>query len=193
MRYTQLTEDQVQHMLSTIGVDSIEALFSTIPRKIRAKKPLDIPNGKSELELLRDVSELALKNNDCRCLVCFLGAGCYDHFIPSLVDAMSSQSEFVTAYTPYQAEASQGVLQLFYEFQTMVCELTGMEVANASLYEGATAAAEAVIMATGITKRRKVLVMESVHPDTLEVLRTYAAERGIEVVTVPAAEGLVDE
>jgi len=193
MKYTQLTDDNVKHMLATIGVSSIDALFKTVPRAIRLDRPLSIPKGVSELELLRDVGSLASQNRNCDDLVCFLGGGAYDHFIPSVVDAMAAQSEFVTAYTPYQAEASQGVLQLFYEFQTMICLLTGMEVANASLYEVSSAAAEAVMMATGITRRNKVVVAECVHPDTLQVLKTYTRERGVEMVTVPAPAGVVDE
>jgi glycine dehydrogenase subunit 1 len=193
MKYTQLTDDNVKHMLAKIGVGSIDALFATVPKAIRLEGALAIPQGVSELELLRDLESLASRNRNCDELVCFLGGGAYDHFIPTVVDAMAGQSEFVTAYTPYQAEASQGVLQLFYEFQTMVCMLTGMEVANASLYEVSSAAAEAVMMATGITGRSKVVVPEGVHPDTLRVLKTYTFERGIEVVTVPAPEGVVDE
>jgi glycine dehydrogenase subunit 1 len=193
MKYTQLTDAQVRHMLDTIGAKSVEELFAPVPVEHRLKEPLKLPKGVSELDVLRDIRELAARNQDCSDLVCFLGGGAYDHFIPSVVDAMAHQSEFVTAYTPYQAEASQGVLQTFYEFQTMVCELTGMEVANASLYEGASAAAEAMIMAMGITKRTKVAVAESVHPDTLQVLRTYTAERGVEVVMLPASEGQTDQ
>ncbi len=193
MRYTQLTESQVSHMLGTIGVGSIDDLFAPIPKAARLAGPLNIPKGISEPELMRDLEALASRNRDCTKKVCFLGAGAYDHFIPTVVDAMAHQSEFVTAYTPYQAEASQGVLQLFYEFQSMICELTGMEVANASLYEGASAAAEAMLMAVAITGRRRVAVAESAHPDSLAVLRTYAREREIEVFTVPAAGGVLEE
>lgn len=192
MRYTQLTSGDVDQMLDTIGVASTDELFETVPREIRAKKPLNIPDGISELELLTDTQALAAKNNDCSRLTCFLGGGAYDHFVPTLVDALAGQSEFLTAYTPYQAEASQGILQLFYEFQTMICELTGMEVANASLYEGATAAAEAVIMAANITRRNNIVVSEAVHPDTMRVLKTYAYEREFEIATVPAPDGSVD-
>ena len=135
MRYTQLTDDQVQHMLATIGVSSIDDLFAPVPSDLRLSKPLGIPEGLSELEVLREIDSLAAKNSTCGEQVCFLGAGAYDHFIPTVVDAMSARGEFVTAYTPYQAEASQGILQMFYEFQTMICQLTGMDVANASLYE----------------------------------------------------------
>lgn len=193
MKYTQFTENQVQQALRAIGVDSVEALFSPIPRELRLKGELDIPPGLSEPELLSDIASLASGNSHCEELVCFLGGGAYDHFIPTLVDALATQTEFLTAYTPYQAEASQGILQLFYEFQTMICMLTGMEVANASLYEVASAAAEAVLMAAAITKRRRVVVADSVHPDTLRVLRTYTHSQDMDIVTVPAPKGVVDE
>ncbi len=192
MRYTQLTDQDIGHMLDVLGAGSIDELFEAIPEKTRLGVDLSIPRGISELELLADTEALAQKNNDASKTVCFLGGGAYDHFIPTLVDAMASQTEFLTAYTPYQAEASQGMLQLFYEFQTMICELTSMDVANASLYEGATAAAEAVLMARAITRRKRVVVAESVHPDTLRVLRTYVAQQDMEVVTVAAPDGVID-
>ncbi len=193
MRYTQFTDHQVGLALKAIGVDSIDALFAPIPPRLRLRDDLRIPSGISELDLLKDMGGLAAKNHDCGELVCFLGGGAYDHFIPTLVDALAAQSEFLTAYTPYQAEASQGILQLFYEFQTMICELTGMEVANASLYEGASAAAEAVYMGTTITKRNRVVVAGSVHPDTREVIATYATPQDVEVVTVPTPQGVIEE
>ena len=180
-------------MLGAIGVASVEDLFSTIPKEFRFRGDLKVPRGVSELELLRDTQALASKNRDCTQQVCFLGGGAYDHFIPTVVDAMAAQSEFLTAYTPYQAEASQGILQLFFEFQTMVCELTGMEVANASLYEVASAAAEAVFMALSITGRPRVLVAESVHPDTRRVLKTYLSQHEGEIVEIPFKDGVVDE
>ena len=193
MRYTQITDEQREQMLGAIGVKSIDDLFSTIPSGLRFKGDLSIPRGISELELLRDAESLAGRNNDAARLVCFLGGGAYDHFIPTVVDAMAAQSEFLTAYTPYQAEASQGILQLFYEFQTMVCLLTGMEVANASLYEVASAAAEAVLMALSITGRRRVLVSESLHPDTRRVLATYLAQQDAEIETIVSTGGAIDE
>lgn len=193
MQYTQITETQVREMLDTIGVKSIEDLFSPIPDKLRIKGDLNIPKGVSELELLRDTESLAGRNHPVGELVSFLGGGAYDHFIPTVVDAMSGQSELLTAYTPYQAEASQGVLQLFYEFQTMVCELTGMDVANASLYDGATAVAEATLMALNITRRKRVVIAETTHPDTVSVLRTYLAQQDAELVTVPVGlDGCVE-
>jgi len=179
-------------MLETIGVRSIDALFKHVPERFRLNRALDVPRGVSELELLRDLESLAANDNDCTELICFLGGGAYDHFIPTVVDGLAGQTEFLTAYTPYQAEASQGILQLFYEFQTMVCQLTGMEVANASLYEFASAAAEAVLMATSITGRSRVVVVGSAHPDTVSVLRTYSEQRGIEVVTLETPSGVVE-
>ncbi|MCH7995879.1 MAG: aminomethyl-transferring glycine dehydrogenase subunit GcvPA [Planctomycetes bacterium] len=193
MKYTQTSDTDVKRMLQTIGVKSIDELFSTVPESLRLGRDLDIPEGVSELELLRDVNALGKRNHDCDELTCFLGGGAYDHFIPTLVDALSGQSEFLTAYTPYQAEASQGMLQLFYEFQTMVASLLGMDVANASLYEGATAAAEAVMMAIAITRRKRAVISASVHPDTIRVLQSYGRSRGIEVIVVAAEEGTTDE
>lgn len=193
MKYTQIADREIKHMLDVIGVRSIDDLFATVPAELRCRGPLDIPDGLDELALLEDASALASRNRDCSELVCFLGGGAYDHFIPTVVDAMSAQSEFLTAYTPYQAEASQGILQIFYEFQTMICQLTGSDVANASLYEGASAAAEAVMMATGVTKRSRVLVSAGVHPDTLRVLRTYSTDRGIDIVSVPLSGGVTKD
>lgn len=193
MKFTQFTDSQVKQALSVIGVDSVEALFAPVPPALRLKCALDIPPGLSEPDLLNDTEHLASRNRHCDQLVCFLGGGAYDHFVPTVVDALSMQTEFLTAYTPYQAEASQGILQLFYEFQTMICLLTGMEVANASLYEVASAAAEAVLMATTITKRHRVLVAESVQPDTRQVLGTYAQSQGIDLISVPASDGVVGQ
>ncbi len=193
MRYTQITDPQQEQMLEAIGARSIDDLFATIPAELRFRGDLNVPRGVSELELLRDAQSLASRNNDCTELVCFLGGGAYDHFIPTVVDALSSQSEFLTAYTPYQAEASQGILQLFYEFQTMVCQLTEMEVANASLYEVASSAAEAAMMALSITGRRRVMVAECVHPDTCCVLATYLSQQEADVVSIASVDGVIDE
>lgn len=181
-------------MLDAIGVKSMDDLFAPIPAKFRLRGDLNIPRGLSEMEMLRDAESLATKNRHAGELVCFLGGGAYDHFIPTVVDALSTgQSEFLTAYTPYQAEASQGILQLFYEFQTMVCLLTGMDVANASMYEFTTAAAEAVVMARSITDRSSVLVADTVHPDTRRVIETYLAQLDLELVVIPSKSGLIDE
>lgn len=193
MRYTQLTNPDVKTMLDAIGVESINELFANIPAALRRKEPLSIPKGLSELELLADVGALARQNRSTEELICFLGGGAYDHFVPTLVDAVAAQTEFLTAYTPYQAEASQGILQLFYEFQTMICQLTGMDVANASMYEASTAAAEAVLMALAITRRSRVLVADSVHPDTRATLASYMRQQDAEIIPIPANDGLVDE
>ena len=180
-------------MLRATGASSVDDFFVGVPAKHRLKKMLDIPRGVSEMDLLGDLESLAARNRDCTQQVCFLGGGSYDHFIPTLVDALANQSEFLTAYTPYQAEASQSILQAFYEFQTMICQLTGMEVANASLYEFASAAFEAVSMSLAITRRNKVLVAGSTHPDIRAVIDTCSAERGIEVEHLGAEEGVLDE
>ncbi|MBN1343100.1 MAG: aminomethyl-transferring glycine dehydrogenase subunit GcvPA [Phycisphaerae bacterium] len=193
MRYTQLTETDVAAMLDRIGVSSIESLLSRIDPADRLKGELELPAAVSELELLAELDRLGKRNRSCDEQVCFLGAGAYDHFIPTVVDALANQSEFVTAYTPYQAEASQGALQAFYEFQTMICQLTGMDVSNASLYELGSATAEAVLMARSITGKRRVLVPETIQPDCRTVLATYTRELPIELVSVPMDRGRVDE
>jgi glycine dehydrogenase subunit 1 len=192
MNYTQLTEHDVQHMLGCIGVDRIEDLFRDIPPESRLDRPLCLPAPMTELELLNEINRLARANNGCEALTCFLGGGMYDHYIPTVVDALASQSEFVTAYTPYQAEASQGSLQAFYEYQTLICQLTGMDVSNASMYEGATAAAEAVLMARSQTGRRRVVVSSAVHPDTRGVLATYLRELPMDLTVVQTVGGRTD-
>ncbi|HVP12553.1 MAG TPA: aminomethyl-transferring glycine dehydrogenase subunit GcvPA [Phycisphaerae bacterium] len=173
MRYTQLTDENVKQMLATIGVASIDELFRTIPASHRLKRDLELPGAMGEPRLQAHLTELAAKNKGCDQLVCFMGGGAYDHFIPTVVDAMTSQGSFVTAYTPYQAEASQGSLQAFYEFQTMVCQLTGMDVSNASLYELGSAAAEAALMAHSASGRREVIMSTTVHAHVRRVVATY--------------------
>ncbi len=192
MDYTQITGEQQQSMLKTIGVKSVEELLAPIPDKQRLKDKLNLPVGCSEMELLADLESLAAKNCHVGKRVCFLGCGAYDHFIPTLVDHLAMRGEFLTAYTPYQAEASQGTLQAFYEFQTMICQITGMDIANASLYDGATAVAEAVLMAGTCSKNHRVLVSQACNPDTLETLKTYAKEQSLEIDTVPLADGQTD-
>src|SRR5262245_55452748 len=137
-------------MLQTVGVSSVEDLFQGVPPDVRLDRPLDVPPPLSELELTQHLQALAGRNQGADRAVCFLGGGSYDHFIPAVVDALAGRSEFYTAYTPYQAEASQGSLQAFFEFQTLICQLTGLDVANASLYEGGSAVAEAVLMGLNI-------------------------------------------
>lgn len=187
------TPADTQAMLAEIGVSTVEELFAPIPADLRLDRALAIPEGMSELELTRHLSQLAAKNQPAGEAVCFLGGGSYDHFIPAVVDAVASRSEFYTAYTPYQAEASQGSLQAFYEYQTLICQLTGMEVANASLYEGGSSVAEAVLLAINVLDRRGPVVMaESVHPEYREVVATYMRNLGVPVVTLPTPRGFLD-
>ncbi len=192
MRYTQLSPGDVRQMLGRIGVRAIEDLFRDVPSAQRLRRPLALPPAMSEPELLAHLDSLARRNRATDELVCFLGAGAYDHFIPTVVDALAGRSEFVTAYTPYQAEASQGSLQAFYEYQTLICQLTGMDVSNASLYDGATAAAEAALMARAINGRRRLLVSTTVHPETRQVLETYVRGLPIDLVVVAADDGRTD-
>ncbi len=192
MSYVLNTAADQKAMLAAIGVSSLEELFHKIPEKLRLSRPLNVPQALSELELEQLTQNLASRNLSSDRAVCFLGGGSYDHFIPAVVDAVAGRSEYYTAYTPYQAEASQGSLQAFYEYQTLICQLTGLDVANASLYEGGSAVAESVLMAMSIhPKRKKVLIAESVHPEYRQVLATYAADLPIEVITLPTPEGFL--
>lgn len=171
-------------MLARIGISSTEELFTVIPAKHRFPA-LDLPPALTELEVARHLGELAARNRTPADLACFLGAGAYYHYVPSAVAHVTGRSEFYTAYTPYQAEASQGTLQFMFEFQSLVCELLGMEVANASVYDGSTALAEAVLMAQRLTRRDKVLVADSVHPEYRAVLSTYLSGRGLGIGSLP--------
>ncbi|RST73932.1 aminomethyl-transferring glycine dehydrogenase subunit GcvPA [Siminovitchia acidinfaciens] len=191
-RYLPMTEQDKKEMLDTIGVDSIDELFSDIPEKVRFKGEYNIKQAKSETSLTKELANLAAKNADLKNNVSFLGAGVYDHYIPIIVDHVISRSEFYTAYTPYQPEISQGELQAIFEFQTMICELTGMDVANSSMYDGGTALAEAAMLSAGHTKRKKVLVSKTVHPESREVLKTYAKGQHIEVIEIPYKDGVTD-
>src|SRR4029453_9922153 len=166
-------------MLATIDPSSLDDLFSQIPVGVRLDHPLAIPAGVSEMELVADMRALAARNRHADELVCFAGGGAYDHYVPSVVWALAGRSEFYTSYPPYQPELSQGVLQVLFEFQSMICELTGLEVSNASLYDGATALVEAVNMARS-GERARVLVSEGVDPRLVETLRTYGKGSGYE-------------
>jgi glycine dehydrogenase subunit 1 len=180
-------------MLATIGVDSIAELFDQIPAPLRLNRSLALPPALAEIELESHLKELAARNGNGTARVSFLGGGAYDHFIPAAVDAIASRSEFYTAYTPYQAEASQGSLQAFFEYQTLICQLTGMDVSNASLYEGGTAVSEAVFMAMRVTGRhQKVVMLESVHPEYRQVCQTYLRQVNFELVVVPCPGGSAD-
>lgn len=179
-------------MLKTIGVSSIDDLFIDIPEDLRFRGELDIPEGLNEYQLYLKLATLARKNLDATRLDWYLGAGLYDRYIPSTVSAVISRGEFLTAYTPYQPELSQGYLQAIYEFQTMVAELYGMDLANASMYDGSTSMAEAAIMASGINSRKQIVVSEGVHPHYRQVLSTYCWTNSLDVVTLPTQEGLTD-
>jgi glycine dehydrogenase subunit 1 len=186
MPYIPHTEADRQAMLQTIGAKSIDELFREIPQNLRvAPGSLNLPPALDEPRLMAHLTALSKKNLNLADVTCFLGAGIYDRFIPSTVGAVISRGEFLTAYTPYQPEASQGYLQSIYEFQSMVAELFGSDLANASMYDGGTAMAEAAIMATGIKRRNKVAVSEAIHPHFRQILDTYCWSMGIEVVTLP--------
>jgi glycine dehydrogenase subunit 1 len=191
-RYLPMTEADKKAMLETIGVNSVDELFSDIPEKVRFKGEYNIKAAKSETSLMKELFQMASRNADLKTNVSFLGAGVYDHYMPVIVDHVISRSEFYTAYTPYQPEISQGELQAIFEFQTMICELTGMDVANSSMYDGGTALAEAAMLSAGHTKRKKILVSSAVHPESKEVLKTYAKGQYIEVIEVPVNNGITD-
>ncbi len=192
MKFTQLTQEDVKHMLGTIGADSVETLLEPVPKDLRRTEPLEIPSPLSEIELVRQVKALAEQNVSVERQVCFAGGGAYDHFIPAVVDALASDPAFVTAYTPYQAEASQGALQALYEYQTLMCELTGMDVSNASMYELASTVAEAALMARSVTGKGRIVVSRLIHPDCLQVLRTYLKNQPIEIAVAGLSAGQTD-
>lgn len=180
--YIPATHEDEQKMLKACNVSSIDDLFSDIPDDLKLNRDLNLDESKSELEVSEIITKMADKNIDD--LTCFLGAGAYDHYIPSLIKSITSRSEFYTAYTPYQAEISQGTLQSIFEFQSMIAEITKMDIANASMYDGATAAVEACIMAVGKTRRNKIVVPKTVHPETRQILKTYLQFKDVEVVEV---------
>jgi glycine dehydrogenase subunit 1 len=191
MRYLPKSPAERQEMLATIGVKSVEELFTSIPEQYRLKKPLNLPGPMSEAEVIRYFEERAAENSVG--YTSFLGAGVYSHLRSVVTDALMQRGEFLTSYTPYQAEIAQGTLQAIFEFQTLMCQLTGQEVANASMYDGSTATTEAVLMAERITGRSRVLVARSLHPEYRDVLRTYAKNSGLTVEEVPfTASGTVD-
>ena len=191
--YVPLTDDDRQEMLRTVGVPSTEALFDDIPRDYRNPE-LRLPDALTELELVSEMRELAARNRTAADHACFLGAGAYRHFRPALIDALIMRGEFLTSYTPYQPEVSQGTLQTIFEFQSLVCELTGMDVANAGMYDGASALAEACLMACAITGRRRIAISERVHPNWIAVVRGYADGRDIALDVMPHdARAVTDE
>jgi len=193
MSYVANTVADREAMLAAIGIKKIDELFDNIPSSIRLHRLLDVPGPFAEQELTQRLTRLAAKNQTADNLVCFLGGGAYDHFIPAVVDTLASRSEFYTAYTPYQAEASQGSLQAFFEYQTLICQLTGMAVANASLYEAGSGVAEAVLMAMSVTGRTgKVVLAETVHPDYRETVATYLANLGPRIEVLPCPGGYLN-
>lgn len=187
--YVPNTSKEQQDMLASLGLKNMEELFRTIPDEVKLNRPLLIPDGLSEMEVRRIMTGLSEKNQVFKSI--FRGCGAYNHYIPSIVKQVTSKEEFVTAYTPYQAEISQGVLQSIFEFQTMICELTGMDVANASVYDGATAAAEAVIMSVE-RNRKKAVISETVNPQIIQTIQTYCSGTEIELVIVPEKDGKTD-
>ncbi|MFN2614581.1 MAG: glycine dehydrogenase, partial [Actinomycetota bacterium] len=184
MEFAPHTDADIRRMLDVIGARSIDDLFRVIPEEIRLEQPLGIPSGRSEPEILRDLDALAARNRSADDLVCFMGAGAYDHHIPSMVWPILSRGELMTSYTPYQPELSQGVLQALFEYQTMVCELTGPDISNAGLYDGASALPEAVNLSAGATKRTAYVLAGAINPQYAGVLATQAAGLSLERRTV---------
>jgi len=194
MRYIPHTEDDIRRMLQAVGVDSLERLFESIPESVRKASGLDLPEPLDEYSLTALLTRMAETNSHACGLTSFLGAGVYNHHVPAAVDHVLLRGDFFTAYTPYQPEISQGTLQAIYEFQTMICELTGMEVANASLYDGASALAEGVLMAQRLNKRnRRVLLARSIHPEYRQTTQTYVQHSDLELIEVPfGPDGRID-
>ncbi|WP_010493589.1 aminomethyl-transferring glycine dehydrogenase subunit GcvPA [Paenibacillus elgii] len=191
-RYLPMTDRDRADMLRTIGVDSVEELFRDIPEPIRYRGTLPMSGALDEISLLKHMKQLASRNVDTSQYASFLGAGLYDHHVPVVINHMISRSEFYTAYTPYQPEISQGELQAIFEFQSYICELTGMKVANASMYDGATALAEAGALASGATQRKQIVISRAVHPEAREIMRTTARGLNLIVVEVDYADGVTD-
>jgi glycine dehydrogenase subunit 1 len=190
--YISNTDADRQAMLQAMGKKSVDDLFAAIPQELQLKRTLDLPSAQSEMEAAQQVKSLANSNRSTDDLVCFLGAGAYDRYIPAVVDQLLIRQEFYTAYTPYQPEISQGTLQAVFEYQSMICALTGLDVSNASLYDGASALAEAMILSCKETGRKSVAVSRTVHPQGREVLRTYARFQGISVTEFGWKNGVVD-
>ena len=191
-RYIGNTNDDRQDMLKEIGCKDINSLFNAVPDSVLLKEKLNIPEALSEMELIKSIKLLSDKNLNTDEYVCFMGAGAYDHYIPSAIDQLILRQEFYTAYTPYQPEISQGTLQAIFEYQTMISELTGLPVANASMYDGATALAEACVMSCEATRRNEILIANTVHPESRQVVNTYAKFKNIIVKELKYNNGQVD-
>ena len=190
--YTSITDDDRREMLAAIGVESVEDLFADIPEDVRLWRGLDLPDGMAEQDVYAHLRDLAGRNVSCEAEVSFLGGGMYDHYVPALVDAIITRSEFLTPYTPYQPEISQGGLQVMFEYQTAISELTGLPVSNASVYEGPSAMGAAAYLAKLTNGRRRLVVSAGVHPHAREVLHTLSAGFGTEVVEIPLRDGVTD-
>ncbi|MCI6609591.1 MAG: aminomethyl-transferring glycine dehydrogenase subunit GcvPA [Ezakiella sp.] len=190
--YLPQTEQDIKNMLDTIGLKSIDDLFNDVPESMRMKKELDLPKAKSEIEVRRIIGGMAAKNLSSNDVPTFMGAGLYDHYIPSVIAPMISRGEFLTSYTPYQPEVSQGTLQYIFEFQSLLCELTGMTVANASVYDHSNAVAETAIMCANVSKKNQILVSKTLNPDSVEVLYNYAKGHNLEVVLIEEKDGITD-
>lgn len=189
-KYFPHTDDDIQAMLRTLGISSIEELYSDVPRELQLQEQLNLPSAHSELEVRNVFGKLEQKNKP---LICFAGAGAYDHYVPSVTSYLAGRSEFQTSYTPYQAEISQGTLQYIFEYQSLMADLTGMDVSNASMYDGATATAEAMMMAVASAKKRNtVLASAALLPQTINVLRTYALFHGVNLEWIETADGATD-
>ena len=187
--YVSTTKEETKEMLEAIGIDTLDELFKNIPDEVKLKGELNLPSGLSELEVRKYMENIADKNKVFKSI--FRGAGAYNHYIPSLVTSVTSKEEFVTAYTPYQAEISQGILQSIFEYQTMICNLTGMDVSNASVYDGATAAAEALAMCRD-RKHNKAYVSATTNPQVIETIKTYCSGSGMELTIIPEKDGVTD-
>lgn len=188
-KYFPHTEEDIKQMLEKIGIESLDDLFSEVPKEIILTRDYNIPSSHSELEIYNHLAKLEQKNKQ---YTCFRGAGAYDVYVPSVISYLTSRQEFLTSYTPYQPEISQGTLQYIFEFQSMICELTGLDVANASMYDGPTATAEAVFMATAATRRNKVLLSSTLNPRVIEVVKTYAKYKEIEIELINEKDKVLD-
>ncbi|HOJ09246.1 MAG TPA: aminomethyl-transferring glycine dehydrogenase subunit GcvPA [Clostridiales bacterium] len=191
-RYIPNTEEQQKSMLETMGMKSLDEIFKDIPEELKLNRALNIPDDMAEYELIKHMQNMASKNANMDDYVCFLGAGAYDHYIPSIIRHMLMRGEFYTAYTPYQPEISQGTLQAIFEYQTMICELTGMDVANASMYDGASAATEAIILACNGKRKNEVVISAALNPEYKKVINTYARFNGFKVIEAAYCNGITD-
>tara|TARA_B100002052_G_scaffold104286_2_gene96117 strand:- start:1287 stop:2600 length:1314 start_codon:yes stop_codon:yes gene_type:complete len=192
MPYIPITDNQEREMLEFLGFKNYDELLKIIPESLRIRESLGLKEGMSEFEIENDIKSILNMNNPASEGLCFLGGGVYDHYVPKIIDFLSSRSEFYTAYTPYQSEVSQGTLQYLFEFQSMICELSGMDVANASLYDGASALAEACSLAINTTRKQKLAISSCVNPRYLEVVKTYLQNRGVEIDLISSTNGITN-